>query len=1099
MKVSSSRQRLLTAALLTIVAIGLAALPASAQQVTYYNFNTPASPLNNPAQYSYTCSPAPASSNPLFCFNYATGSTVNPSFVPGPAVTSPWAVQMVHPAEGQDSSMWFSVPQKVAAGFNVWFQFKMTPSVNSDTTADGIAFVIQNAQGGGGNDVTGSCSETGSGPTVLGGGGGCMGYGGIDNSLALEFDTYDNGSGYGEPNGNHIALQDCGAGSVNSPDHNAGTCNVTLGTPTAPVSTLIATPSSSADGVTPINLADGNVHDVVIVYNGPLDPSPNTIAVYIDPTYNAGTHTPDSTSLLHPVFSGPFDITQAINLLNGDSAYVGFTAATGLYFQTTDIAGWTFTPHTTVTQQQPLNPPGSPTTYNFGTHSYTVQYPSDADTSGVGMGVIATTITPAQFTALLGLGPAQYAGSACQVYDDTGGNCIIYSAYCYNTAQPSQIEACPAGTQTTVCTDPTQTNAGCITLTSSYNSSGTPASPGYLQGDPFFSPVTSISEQGGSATITCTGECAASPGETITVLDASDNPLFTNVTVTTANPATPNTITISTPGGPTGTVTGGYLTSNNVQDIFTSYTPQSLDGTTVGRTQSFSDFSVTSTTLIGSQTSLAPPASPVIDNAAVEATATISAPLTGPTGLTLLSGQFVGNTFLPGNTLGGSVSFSDSNGAVTTCQNVSLTPVTNNNVTTYQAQCNYTPMNTGPDTLTATYSGDTYHQGSSDSQTFTVGPQTVQVTVATSPAGLTFDIGNASFTSTQMPTWNIGTQYTISVPTTTQTLSGMPNTQYVFSTWSNGVSSPTQTVNAPPTAAVYTADFTTQYKLSAAAGTGGTVAVTGGNNAYFTSGTPVSILATPSPGYTFSGWTGSADIASPSSASTTITMSGPESIAATFTAVSTLSVNPPRIDFGTLYLGDIVTQIVTVKNTGTASMTLSDPLIAILPGVNGNLSEFVTLNLCPKTLAAGKSCSMTVTFIAGPFYNPQSATLTVKTTTSGSVTVPFTATVINPQARLSASSLSFGTVKTNSSSAKSLTLTNAGTTPLSINNVALTGDTTDFSVSSNTCSSSLAVGKSCTIGVTFKPTAKTTDAANLVITDNAKNSPQTVTLSGKGD
>jgi hypothetical protein len=80
------------------------------------------------------------------------------------------------------------------------------------------------------------------------------------------------------------------------------------------------------------------------------------------------------------------------------------------------------------------------------------------------------------------------------------------------------------------------------------------------------------------------------------------------------------------------------------------------------------------------------------------------------------------------------------------------------------------------------------------------------------------------------------------------------------------------------------------------------------------------------------------------------------------------SISPASINFGTLYLGSIVTRTVTVSNTGNAPMTIGDPLIAIVSG--GNSKEFVTVNLCPKSLSAGKSCSMTVTFIAGPFYTP---------------------------------------------------------------------------------------------------------------------------------
>ncbi len=91
------------------------------------------------------------------------------------------------------------------------------------------------------------------------------------------------------------------------------------------------------------------------------------------------------------------------------------------------------------------------------------------------------------------------------------------------------------------------------------------------------------------------------------------------------------------------------------------------------------------------------------------------------------------------------------------------------------------------------------------------------------------------------------------------------------------------------------------------------------------------------------------------------------------TAVPLASILPASVNLGNPYLGQIVTQTITVTNVGDATMTINNPLIAILQG--GNSSEFSTLNQCPGSLAAGKSCTMTVTFVAGPFFNPQTATL----------------------------------------------------------------------------------------------------------------------------
>jgi hypothetical protein len=50
----------------------------------------------------------------------------------------------------------------------------------------------------------------------------------------------------------------------------------------------------------------------------------------------------------------------------------------------------------------------------------------------------------------------------------------------------------------------------------------------------------------------------------------------------------------------------------------------------------------------------------------------------------------------------------------------------------------------------------------------------------------------------------------------------------------------------------------------------------------------------------------------------------------------------------------------------------------------------------------------------------------------------------------------------------------------------------------NTCPASLAAGSSCTIAVTFTPSAAMKQTGTLTITDNAKGSTQTVRLSGTG-
>jgi FG-GAP-like repeat/Abnormal spindle-like microcephaly-assoc'd, ASPM-SPD-2-Hydin len=84
------------------------------------------------------------------------------------------------------------------------------------------------------------------------------------------------------------------------------------------------------------------------------------------------------------------------------------------------------------------------------------------------------------------------------------------------------------------------------------------------------------------------------------------------------------------------------------------------------------------------------------------------------------------------------------------------------------------------------------------------------------------------------------------------------------------------------------------------------------------------------------------------------------------------------------------------------------------------------------------------------------------------------------------------------SSPQSVTLTNNGTGPLNVSNIAIAGrNSGDFSQSNN-CPSTLAIGASCPINISFTPTANGPRTASLSVTDNAPASPQTVSLSGSG-
>jgi len=106
-----------------------------------------------------------------------------------------------------------------------------------------------------------------------------------------------------------------------------------------------------------------------------------------------------------------------------------------------------------------------------------------------------------------------------------------------------------------------------------------------------------------------------------------------------------------------------------------------------------------------------------------------------------------------------------------------------------------------------------------------------------------------------------------------------------------------------------------------------------------------------------------------------------------------------------------------------------------------------------------------------------------------------------PIASVSPGSLTFAdqVVKT-SSKPQRVTVTNTGGKDLYINSVALGGaDQSEFGIQNDSCTgATIPANKSCVVDVVFTPTAKESRNASLVITNNAVDSPQRVTLSGSG-
>src|SRR6266702_230632 len=214
-------------------------------------------------------------------------------------------------------------------------------------------------------------------------------------------------------------------------------------------------------------------------------------------------------------------------------------------------------------------------------------------------------------------------------------------------------------------------------------------------------------------------------------------------------------------------------------------------------------------------------------------------------------------------------------------------------------------------------------------------------------------------------------------------------------------------------------------------------------------------------------------------------------------------LNQTSVSFGNQIIG-ITSATKTVTLTNNNSLALSINSIAL---TGTNAADFAQSNTCPSgsnTLAAGSSCTISLTFTPGAS-GARSANLTFTDNAAGSpqaVALSGTGVIAAPAVSLNPTSVSFGNQKVGiDSTAQTVTLTNSGTTPLSISSIALTGTNAADFAQTNTCPAStntLAAGSSCTISLTFTPGASGTRSANLTLTDNAADSPQVVALTGTG-
>lgn len=122
----------------------------------------------------------------------------------------------------------------------------------------------------------------------------------------------------------------------------------------------------------------------------------------------------------------------------------------------------------------------------------------------------------------------------------------------------------------------------------------------------------------------------------------------------------------------------------------------------------------------------------------------------------------------------------------------------------------------------------------------------------------------------------------------------------------------------------------------------------------------------------------------------------------------------------------------------------------------------------------------------------------VVSNSAGTVTsVAATLTVTAPGTLTSsASTLAFSSINIGSSSALTATLTNSGSSSVTVSGVTISGP--GFNVTGISVGQVIRVGQTATLSVTFAPAATGSVTGSVTVTSNASNSPTIISLSGTG-
>jgi hypothetical protein len=222
----------------------------------------------------------------------------------------------------------------------------------------------------------------------------------------------------------------------------------------------------------------------------------------------------------------------------------------------------------------------------------------------------------------------------------------------------------------------------------------------------------------------------------------------------------------------------------------------------------------------------------------------------------------------------------------------------------------------------------------------------------------------------------------------------------------------------------------------------------------------------------------------PKTPTATVALAG----SATSQSIGKLIATPAALNFTNVKEGSTASAVTTLKNIGTANVTLSQ--------INLSGSGFSTSGIAtPVLVVPGESLTLTVKY-SPTTTRATSGDISLVSAQGGITNVSVSGTVSQSGLTLSPGSINFGNAVTGVANTQTVQIGNPGTVPVTITAANISG--AGFSASGLALPLTLSAGKTAAFNVQFNPKSAGPSTGSLSLLSDATTPPSAIALSGAG-